>query len=57
MEKGFGDTVLDRTMCINGLFLLGIIYKEAHICYSVCNQIYQHLNQDDVFNSVWENFN
>jgi hypothetical protein len=49
MEKSFGNTVLDRTMCNNGLFLLGIIYKVAHICYSVCNQIYQHLNLKNMF--------
>ena len=49
MEKMFWNTVLDCTMCINGLFLLGIIYKEAHICYSVCNHIYQHLNLKSMF--------
>jgi hypothetical protein len=58
MEKRFGNTALDCTICMSGLFLLGIIYKEAHICSSVCDPVYQHLNlKTDVFNSIWENFN
>jgi hypothetical protein len=48
-KKGMGNPALDYKTCITGLFLLGVVYKEAHICYFVCDPLSNPKSKDCCF--------